>query len=266
MTATISESYVSRPFTVGLKSSSRELVYDIVGTDDEDAVKTLILGTCPAVYDGLILDSVEAEPIYADGANSTGVWKGRARYLVPEVEYTFDTGGGTAKVTQSYSTVGAYAPGGFTPPDFGGAIGVTEDSVEGVDIPSPKFDFTETHFLPDATVTTAYKLAIFNLTGRKNDATFKGFTAGEVLFLGATGSNRGTGQWSITFRFSASPNVSGLTIGSITGISKLGWQYLWVKYATESDDTAFAMVKKPVAAYVEEVFLDGDFSTLGIGV
>lgn len=263
MTATISESYVSRPFTVGLKSSARELIYDIIGTDDEAVVESLILATAPAVYGGLILDSVEGEPIAVTGTGQ-GIWKGHARYVVPEVEYTFDTGGGTQKITQSYATVNSYAPSGLTAPDFQGAIGVSEDSVEGADVPVPKFDFTETHFLPSSTVSDSYKLALFNLTGRKNNATWRAFAAGEVLFLGATGSNRGTGQWSITFRFSASPNISGLSIGPISGIDKLGWDYLWIRYADYADGTAFSLVKRPVAAYVEQVILDGDFSTLGI--
>lgn len=264
MSATISESYLSKPFTVGIKNSSRELIYDIIGTDNEAAVQTLLLGAAPATYQGLILDSVEAEPIFADSVTAQGVWKGHARYIEPEVQYTFDTGGGQQRVTQSHGTVSSYAPAGLIAPDFQGAIGVTEDSVEGAEVPAPKYDFTETHILSDATVSAAYKLALFNLTGKKNNATFKGFAAGECLFLGATGSNRGSGQWSITFRFSCSPNVTGLTVGSITGIVKLGWDYLWIRYANYADGTAFSLVKRPVAVYVERVILDGDFNVLGI--
>jgi len=48
-----------------------------------------------------------------------------------------------------------------------------------------------------------------------------------VLFLGATGSERGEGpddDWEITFRFAANPNQTGLSVGSISGISKKGWK------------------------------------------
>jgi hypothetical protein len=266
MTATISEDYLSRKFTVGIKNSGRELVYDIIGTHDETAVQTLIEGTAPAVYQGLILDSVEAEAVYVDSANSQGVWKGYARYLTPEIERTFDIGGGTQKVTQSFNTISSYAPPGLVAPDFGGAINVTEDSVEGVDIPGPKFDFTWTQIFADSDITDSYTNTLFQLSRpTKNNASFKGFAAGEVIFLGATGSNRGSGQWSVTFRFSASPNVSGLMIGSIGPIAKLGW-HVWVRYADYSDIASYALVKRPVAAYVEEVILDGDFSLLLIGV
>ena len=142
-------------------------------------------------------------------------------------------------------------------------LGVTKDSVDGTDITVPVYNFTETHHIPVANVTNAYKTALFLLTGRTNNATFRGFAAGEVLFLGASGSQRGFEDWEITFRFAASPNVTGLSVGDITGIAKEGWQYLWVKYAdTESDG---AIVKQPVAVYVEKVYESGDYSALGIG-
>ena len=89
--------------------------------------------------------------------------------------------------------------------------------------------------------------------------------AGECLFLGASGSKRGEEDWEITFRFAASPNRTGITVGDITGIAKKGWEYLWVRYADAEDAAAKALVKKPVAVYVEKVYEDGDFSGLGIG-
>jgi hypothetical protein len=65
-----------------------------------------------------------------------------------------------------------------------------------------------------------------------------------VLFLGASGSQRGTEDWEITFSFAASPNATGLTVGDITGIEpKKGWEYLWVRYADAED--AETLVKQP---------------------
>jgi len=108
-------------------------------------------------------------------------------------------------------------------------------------------------------------MTLFQLTGRVNTGAFKGFNAGEVLFLGASGSRRGYGDWEITFRFAASPNVTNLTIGDITGINKKGWEYLWVRYADSEDTAAKALVKKPIAVYIERVYDDGNLSLLGIG-
>jgi hypothetical protein len=162
--------------------------------------------------------------------------------------------------------VGKYAAAGFSAPDFFGAIGVTDDRVEGTDITVPVFNFTETHYIEKALVTGAYKLALFNLTGKVNGSGFKGFAKGEVLFLGASGSKRGLDDWEITFRFAASPNVAGISLGDIAGVSKEGWQYLWVRFIDDEDATAKALIKRPVAAYVEQVYPYGDFSNLGIGV
>lgn len=53
-------------------------------------------------------------------------------------------------------------------------------------------------------------------------------------------------------------------MGNITGISKKGWEYLWVRYVDAEDAAAKAFVKKPQAVYVERVYEEGDFSGLGI--
>ncbi len=55
-----------------------------------------------------------------------------------------------------------------------------------------------------------------------NNASWKGFAAGECLFLGASGSKRGSDDWEITFRFAATPNKTGLTVGDIVDINKKG--------------------------------------------
>jgi hypothetical protein len=132
------------------------------------------------------------------------------------------TGGGKTHMTQSLATVNSYALPGEDPPDFKGAIGVNNDSVEGTDITIPVYNFKETHYIPIALVTPAYKAALFYLTGKVNDAPFKGFARGEVLFLGASGSQQGTEDWEIAFKFAASPNATDLTVGDITGIEKKG--------------------------------------------
>ena len=63
----------------------------------------------------------------------------------------------------------------------------------------------------------------------------------------------------------ASPNRTNIVIGEITVASKKGWEYLWVRYADAEDAAAKAIVKVPVAAYVEKVYEEGDFAALGIG-
>ncbi len=210
------------------------------------------------------------------------IFEGTVHYsYTPQVgssSYTFDTGGGTHHITQSLATVASYPPtpdGSPDPgaPDHQGAIGVSEEGeVAGVDIVVPVYRWTETHVLPSATVTSAYKGILHTLTGRVNDAPFKDLAAGEVLFEGASGSRRGGGDWEIAFRFAASPNITNMTIGSITGINKAGWDYLWVKHQTTTGYVAIfdgskrrkTTVTRPKFVYVEQVYEKANLSLLGI--
>jgi hypothetical protein len=257
----IIEKYDSREATVGVDSPSVDLQWMVLGTELDSEVRALVQATAPPTYAGLVLQS------YHIAHQGGGVWEVTARYGKTEPKetgqssYSFDTGGGNQKITQSLETVGRY---GEDPPDFQGAIGVSSDSVEGTDITVPVFNFTETHYIPAALVTGAYKTTLFYLTGRVNDAPFKGFARGEVLFLGASGSQRGTEDWEIAFKFAASPNATNLKVGDITGIEKKGWEYLWVRYADAEDENT--LIKQPVAAYVERVYEYGNFALLGIGV
>ncbi len=254
-------------------AQSAEFVYTLTGVADESSARILATNSTDSTYDGLIRKSITLEPVCIDTANlGACIWEVTVQYGEkdrPESgdpsTFSFDTGGGTQHVTQSLQTVNRYAPTGKTAPDFHGAIGVTHDNVEGVDITVPVYHFSETHYLADSQVTLAYRGTLFGLTGKVNNAAFKGLAAGECLFLGASGSKRGADDWEITFRFAASPNRTGITVGEITGIDKAGWEYLWVRYTDAEDATAKAIVKKPVAAYVEKVYEEGDFSALGIG-
>ena len=263
MPVAVLEKWESRPTTEG-ESPSIDLIYIVTGTDDDLVAKSNLLLASPVLYDGLVRQSLHIE------RTAEEVWEGNVRYGLKkppetgESTYQFDTGGGNQHITQSLQTVGSYAAPGQTAPDYQGAIGVAGDDVQGVDIVVPVFNFSETHYVPTAQVTDAYKATLFALTGTVNQGAFRNFAQGEVLFLGASGSKRGEEDWEISFKFAASPNATSLSVGSITGINKKGWEYLWVLYEHEEDSSAKKLVKRPLAAYVEKVYEYGDFSGLGI--
>jgi len=270
MPLTLTEKLDSRKWVTG-DNASVEMVYILTGTSDDVTAKNLIASSTASVYNGLVRQSIQIEPEWVDTTTGDGQWVATVRYgirpptEVGESSFAFDTSGGTQHITQSIATVNRYAAPGTTAPDFGGAIGVTHDNVEGVDITVPVYSFSETHYLPSAVVTPAYKGTLFSLTGKVNNASFKGLAAGECLFLGASGSKRGAEDWEITYRFAGSPNRSSLVVGPISGISKKGWEYMWVRYADSEDAAAKAIVKKPVAVYIERVYEEGNFAALGIG-
>lgn len=260
MPAIIIEKFNSREATVGIDSPSVDLQFMVLGTELDTEVRALVEATLPATYGNLVFQN------YHIAHQGGGVWEVSARYgkfepkQTGQSSFSFDTGGGTQKITQSLETIASY---GDDPPDFGGAIGVTDSGVEGVDITVPIFNFTETHYLADEDVTPAYRATLFALTGTVNQEAFRWFAPGEVLFLGASGSKRGVEDWEVTFRFAASPNATGLKIGDIENIEKKGWEHLWVRYGEAED--ADTLIQVPVAVYVERVYRWGNFSLLGIG-
>ena len=265
MPITVTEKFDSRTSAAG-ENPSVELKYVVAGTASDIDAKAALAATAPIAYDGLVRQSWDVEPV-GDGS---AFWNGTVRYgrydnSPPETgdsSFSFDTGGGTQHITQSLETVARHAPAGQTAPDFGGAIGVTHDAVEGVDTTVPVYRFSETHYVADSAVTPEYKANLFLQTGKVNDITFKGFAPGEVLFLGASGSQRGDEDWEITFYYAASPNVTDLTIGAITNIAKKGWEYLWVRYEDAADDDAKCVVKRPVQVNIEEVYEPASFTAL----
>jgi hypothetical protein len=189
---------------------------------------------------------------------------------------SFDTTGGTQHITQAESEVGY-------PSGFGGAnyqfmaIGVDANGVNGVDIIVPQLQWQEQYDVPNAYVTSNYIKSLASLTGTTNNASFRTFAAGEVLFVGCSGSQewddqKGRGPWSLSYRFIASPNAgTGQTlparsVGDITGIQKKGHEYLWVRYEDSVSGSSNALLKKPKAVYVNKVYRETSFSLLGIGI
>lgn len=271
MPAVIVERTRSRASQIAVDSAggSIDLAYYVLGTGDDLAVRALVEATVPTTYGGMYFQSYAIEPL------GRSTWDVRAKYQsTPPKSATstvrqFDTSGGSHHVTVSRQTVDAYSFTDEEPPDYMGAIGVNGDSVEGCDVVIPQFTFSITAYIPQALVTSAYRATLFQMTGRTNQDPWDGFEAGEVLFLGAQGSVRGLDLWEITFKFAASQNRRGankLTIGrSDVQVEKGGWEYLWVRYADRVDGVARALVRVPVSAYVERVYDEGDFLSLGIG-
>jgi len=270
-----------------------ELSYGAIGSEVRADVRAAVLAAVPVVADGFPLADVLLNEVEA------GVWDVTPIYRFPSDSFSgpsdvgesseeFSTGGGTERVkygleeTLAVSLAGTIADGS----KYSTALGVVEDGenitgVEGVDIVVPEYRFSETHVLDAGDVDSAYRLALANLTGRVNDATFRGFDAGEVLFLGATGRRAklatGPGDWTIRFEFARRPNEEDLEFVvdpdeevSISGIYKQGWDRLEVHVKPVSSNVAIG--NSPPGVYpqlamvrVVKIYRDGDFDALGIG-
>jgi len=262
----------SREWSVG-DGDTVELTFIIEGTADDEQAKAFFEGNAPESHGGLTRQTYTMEPLQVDTVGDVGRWRCEATYAKSKVtlpgggsasNYSFDTGGGTTHITQARATIDTYVPVGATKPDFKGAINVTRDSVDGVDITSPVYNFGETHYFSPHQITGSYKAMLFGLTGKVNSDGFRGFMPGEVLFLGASGSQSGDEEWEITYRFAASPNRYAFYVGDIYVPAKRGWDYMWVQYKDAEDAAANKLVKVPAVVTVNEVYEMAYFSALGI--
>lgn len=267
-------------------SSSYQKSYKIFGTADDTEVHTEVSAAIFSSarywqYPGIPGMQLMAES-YSVSYLGDNAWQVTISYAKDGAEdgtsplkraRSFDTTGGTQHITQACS-VGSGGTLDFekrypsSATNMSGAIGVDANGVNGVDIVMPQLQWQEQYDVPNAYVTAAYVRGVAGITGTTNNASFRGFEAGEVLFLGCSGSQewddeKGKGPWSLSYRFVASKNVTDQTIGSITGIEKKGHEYLWVRY--EDAVSGSSLLKQPKAVYVSKVYKDSDFSLLGLG-
>jgi len=186
-------------------------------------------------------------------------------------KWSFDSTGQTKKVTQAVAHIATYSIAGRTQIDHAGAIGVTDDAVEGVEIIDRAFKWAEVWQLAIGGYGFIYSAVLGELTGGVNASYFRGFPAYTVRFDGASGGQSSQDDLlaEFTFNFSVSPSQSGLSIGSgsnlISGIEKIGWDYLWTGYETVEDADAKKTTLKLVQADVDRVYYPFNFSIFGIG-
>jgi len=242
----IDEFYSSPNLEIDVQGNgaSKDLVFKIVGTDDENEALLKLL-TSP--------DSGGGSNDRPDGvayANS------------------FDTSGGTISLQHSLETKQIVGAGGAAPLNtFGNLIGVTPDGVEGVEIAAPGFSWTETLEIPIEQYTTTYIRALALATATTNSAPFRGFAAGEVLLQFATGAtDNSLTNATINFTFAVQVNATNLSVGPLSGINKRGWEYIWFVTEEISRDIGGEMIKtrEPKFACVERVYEESNHSSLGL--
>ena len=262
--ATASERFRS----VSGDQKSRSIGYVVRdATSDNNALDELE-STAPLLYDGMPRTNISIDEV----DYNSGIFFGTASYTRTQrqpaetdaVEYAFDFSLTNQRIVQSNSTVNRYvASGSLT--DFGKAIAVDADGVaQGVDIRVPVASFEVRYFPANATVNSTYQKTVRDLVGKVNSDAFYGHAAGEVLFVGCSGSVRSDADWELSYRFEVIQNQTGVTIGDITGINVDGWDVLWVYYKQDTDATTKRYIQKPKQVNVERVYERAAFSALGI--
>jgi hypothetical protein len=187
---------------------------------------------------------------------------------------SFDTSGGQEHITQAIA--GKVSEKGKTPnlTDGDKVIGFDGQNVNGVDIIVPQLSWQENYEVPSSYVKAEYIKKVSQASGTTNNGEFRGFKAGEVLFLGCSGSQdwdreKGDGPWALSYKFAVSPNAGAdqtlpaLTIGEIVNIEKKGHEYLNTYYEDDVRDNKIWKVPKIV--WVHQVYRESNFADLGIG-
>ncbi len=232
--------------------------YWVKGPSDYFEARAELIAQADRVYDGLIAAKYHVLRV------GPTTWEGMVIYEpAPQDEWEFNFEIATEQVlfTQALQNVGNFAPAGQTAPDFKGSIGVTRDGIQGTQVPISTYAWSETHFFDRAFIDDSYRSILANCAGKMNDAVFRRFPKGDVIFDGATGSlSRRSEQWQVNYKFRRSPNATNLVIGNITVASKLGWDYLWVHYVEFPDITAGRLVKIAGSAHVDRVVNFADFN------
>ena len=275
MTITVTEQSDSRGATESESVDRRYLVNG--ATTEIEALAALVASPlAPATYNGLVRKRCRVEPA------GPCLWLGIAPYglvsstkkdplQVDESSFSFDIAYGTRHITQSIATMLACAPTGMTAPTFYNGIGWDGKNMTGTDVPGDAgIQWTESHCKSVGAMTLAYFRTLCDIVTKSpvNDATFRGFAAGEVMVQRIQGQRRGDEAWELGFTFAYSPNETDLVISSpLTSIevsAKAGWDYLWVLYGPYVVTPTKCLTKVPLAAYVEMVMLPGDFDLLAI--
>lgn len=256
------------------QTTSVVLHYVIDDVVDDLAAKSLLISSTPATYDDLIREEIGIRPIFVDTEILAGRWDAFVRYVQPsynvgDSSYEFEIAGETVNRKFALAHVADFGKPGVPANKIAnhrGAINVGKDGQpDGADVRVPIWNWSETFIFAPAAITAAFKQNLYAVcVAPVNNAAFRGFAAGEVLYLGTTGRySRSQGYWELTYRFAASPNVTNLTVDTITGVAKKGWEFGWVEFEPVKDGTN--LVARPEFVHVEKNYAESDFTLLGIG-
>ena len=196
--------------------------------------------------------------------------------LTGKDKYTWDASAEQTNIKRAISQ--AHYPNAAPATNVNELIGVTEGEIEGVDVLTPKGELIERY--RDVTLSEAQRDLIMRLGGSVNDATFRGFYQGEVLYTGGTADQQPDGKWDLTYKFLISPHnedKSGagdghekfdrrLTIETLDGgaqtVSKQGWEYLWFTMEHARDDASHDVPRVIKHCHVAKVYPEVTMTSL----
>lgn len=205
-----------------------------------------------------------------------GVWKATITWSSLNYQYALKIGGQQQTVRADKFVVKGYAAGGATIPaafadnNKGVVIGWDGRSVHGTSIYVPQRTWTESVEIPLSDYTFDYEDRVAAIDEAPvNSEPFRGYDPGEVLFLGmqAQLSTQNPDFVSAAFEFTRSPNRNAangndLTVGTITGIDKDGWDFLDPFFQPTVDVN---LIPSPTYVLIHRMYDRSNFADLNIG-
>jgi len=258
--------------------TSERRIYIVTGTSDAAVAQAALWAFTPATADGFPRSSRSVTPAYIDDADEAAcVWEAEVVYqnspgvkplAVGEKRSQIQIGAsGTLHITsvpiaQHSTDIGI---DGEAVINTKGILGWDGQNVQGADVDSPSFRWSETHVLANATVTDAYVIGLIGVRFKAplNEAIFRGFQPEEVKLCGISGGAREDQDVELTFEFEARPNIDGVVYGECDAIDIKGWDNVTLVY----EDRAFANKGVPGVSgvHLDKPYLTTDFGVLGIG-
>lgn len=264
--------------TAGSRTTD-EINYLVLNPPSKESAMSAVIASAPSAHGGLPLKEVRFGGYVGDGnIEATAVYgseteDGDSGYDEETPTMSFDCGGGTKHLVYcGGSQRTAYRSSDCKDP--GNAIGWNGKSgdaceIAGVDIPTAQFRLTYTKVMTRAAAQdVSFMRACGSLVGKVNDATFKGWNAGEVMFLGASFSapTKGREKVVVTFNFSVQPNESNVSVAGHSVGNVDGYDYIWTipKTKTVSSGGVVTPQLDVEGVFVAQVCERASFGALGL--
>lgn len=266
--------------------SSARLIYKVndLGTSSTGDILREVRSAAAATIEAATRDNVELVSLpHADHCEVAVVYVPTAQGMVldrpgsrhvGDEKWTFEASEGEVTAVTALSQIATvdataeqfYSTNVGTMIGWNGKLGA-ESACEGVGIGTPVTRLTCRRTVASATAqTTAFAQTILSYQRKVNTATFHGFAAGQVRFLGATIgesylNDEGDELTDVSYAFALKANEAARTVGLVTIPAKYGWDYAWTitafNAATGKLETVFGAVSR--------VYEYADLTSLGIG-
>lgn len=181
--------------------------------------------------------------------------------------FSFSAGGGSKRVFTGKTLKTAASPEADYVPAPGNFVGWNgrtgqDFHVEGVDVPTAQIKESWEKEFKMSQLTTKWRRKVATMIGKFNSKPFKGWEAGEVLFIDCSfqGVADSSEKIKVKFDFAINPNEEDAVIGGLRMGNKAGWDYAWVipmQHQQEGNPIV-------AGAYISQVMDMADLNELGV--